>query len=54
MTRPSAHKPMPHPGYLAVIRTIDRFAELTAYLFVIVIVPLAFGPLGSRWEQPPG
>ena len=40
MTSTSARKPTPHRGYLAVIRTIDRFTEVTAYLFVIVIIPL--------------
>ena len=40
MSGTSARKPMPHPGYLAVIRTIDKFTELTGYLFVIVIIPL--------------
>jgi TRAP-type mannitol/chloroaromatic compound transport system permease small subunit len=40
MTSPSAHKLTPHRGYLAVIRTIDRFTDVTSHLFVIVIVPL--------------
>ena len=40
MTSTSARKARPHRSYLAVIRTIDRFTELTSYLFVIVIVPL--------------
>ena len=31
---------MPSRGYLGVIRTIDRFTELTSYLFVLVIIPL--------------
>ena len=31
---------MPPRGYLAVIRTIDKFTELTSYVFVIVIIPL--------------
>src|SRR5687767_10515406 len=39
MTSTSARK-RPHGSYLAVIRTIDRFTELTGYLFVIVIIPL--------------
>ena len=30
----------PSRGYLAVIRTIDRFTELTSYLFVLAIIPL--------------
>ena len=30
----------PPRAYLAVIRTIDRFTELTSYLFVLVIIPL--------------
>ena len=40
MTGTSPRKPTPHRGYLAVIRTIDRFTEVTSYVFVIVIVPL--------------
>jgi TRAP-type mannitol/chloroaromatic compound transport system permease small subunit len=40
MTSTSARKPTPHRGYLAVIRTIDRFTEVTSYVFVIVIIPL--------------
>jgi TRAP-type mannitol/chloroaromatic compound transport system permease small subunit len=40
MTATSPHRPTPHPGYLAVIRTIDKFTDATAYLFVIVIAPL--------------
>ncbi len=40
MTSISARKPMPPRAYLAVIRTIDRFTELTGYLFVLVIIPL--------------
>jgi TRAP-type mannitol/chloroaromatic compound transport system permease small subunit len=39
MTSSSARK-TPHRGYLAVIRTIDKFTEFTGYLFVIPIVPL--------------
>jgi TRAP-type mannitol/chloroaromatic compound transport system permease small subunit len=40
MTSTSAPKPRPPRGYLTVIRTIDKFTEVTTYLFVIVIVPL--------------
>jgi TRAP-type mannitol/chloroaromatic compound transport system permease small subunit len=40
MTSTSERKLTPSRGYLAVIRTIDRFTELTGYLFVIPIVPL--------------
>jgi TRAP-type mannitol/chloroaromatic compound transport system permease small subunit len=40
MTSPSERKPKPPRGYLAVIRTIDRFTDVTGYLFVIPIVPL--------------
>ena len=40
MTSTSARKRRPPRGYLAVIRTIDKFTEVTGYLFVIVIVPL--------------
>jgi TRAP-type mannitol/chloroaromatic compound transport system permease small subunit len=35
-------KPMPLRGYLGVIRGIDRFTELTGYIFVISIIPLVF------------
>ena len=31
---------MPPRGYLAVIRTIDKFTEWTGYLFVLFIIPL--------------
>ena len=31
---------MPPRGYLAVIRTIDRFTEWTGYLFVLFLIPL--------------
>ena len=40
MTTTLAPKRTPPPGYLTVIRTIDRFTEVISYLFVIVIVPL--------------
>ena len=40
MTNPPARRATPHRGYLAVIRTIDKFTEITGYLFVIVIIPL--------------
>jgi TRAP-type mannitol/chloroaromatic compound transport system permease small subunit len=40
MTGASARRRTPPRGYLKVIRTIDRFTELTGYLFVIVIIPL--------------
>jgi TRAP-type mannitol/chloroaromatic compound transport system permease small subunit len=40
MTSTSRPRPTPPRGYLAVIRTIDRFTELISYLFAIVIVPL--------------
>jgi TRAP-type mannitol/chloroaromatic compound transport system permease small subunit len=42
MTSPSARKPIPPRAYLAVIRTIDKFTEVTGYLFVLVIIPLIF------------
>jgi TRAP-type mannitol/chloroaromatic compound transport system permease small subunit len=42
MTTTAVPKPRPPRGYLAVIRTIDKFTEVTAYLFVIVIIPLIF------------
>jgi TRAP-type mannitol/chloroaromatic compound transport system permease small subunit len=40
MTSTSERKPRPPRGYLAVIRTIDKFTEVTTHLFVIVIIPL--------------
>ena len=40
MTSSSAPKRRPPRSYLAVIRTIDKFTEVTGYLFVVVIVPL--------------
>src|SRR5512145_1289815 len=40
MTGSPPRRPRPPRSYLAVIRTIDRFTEVTGYLFVIVIVPL--------------
>ena len=33
-------KPLPPRGYLAIIRSIDRFTELTGYLFVLFVIPL--------------
>jgi TRAP-type mannitol/chloroaromatic compound transport system permease small subunit len=40
MISSSARKPMPPRGYLAVIRTIDRFTDVISHVFVVVIVPL--------------
>src|SRR5262245_9018656 len=41
MTDISASRtPMPPRSYLAVIRSIDKFTELTGYVFVLVIIPL--------------
>jgi TRAP-type mannitol/chloroaromatic compound transport system permease small subunit len=40
MTSMPVRKRTPPRGYLAVIRTIDRFTEVTSYVFVIVIIPL--------------
>ena len=40
MTSTSAPKLRPPRAYLATIRTIDRFTELTGYVFVVVIIPL--------------
>jgi TRAP-type mannitol/chloroaromatic compound transport system permease small subunit len=31
---------MPPAGYLAIIRSIDRFTELTGLLFTVIVVPL--------------
>ena len=41
MTSTSPPK-IPPRGYLTVIRTIDKFTEVTSYVFVIVIIPLIF------------
>ena len=35
---------MPPRGYLAVIRTIDKFTEWTGYLFVLFIIPADLAP----------
>jgi TRAP-type mannitol/chloroaromatic compound transport system permease small subunit len=40
MTSASVSKPRPPGGYLAVIRSIDKFTEVTSHVFVIVIIPL--------------
>jgi TRAP-type mannitol/chloroaromatic compound transport system permease small subunit len=40
MSNISASRPMPPWGYLAVIRSIDKFTELTGYVFVLSIIPL--------------
>jgi TRAP-type mannitol/chloroaromatic compound transport system permease small subunit len=40
MASTSARKRRPPGGYLAVIRAIDRFTELTGYVFLIPIIPL--------------
>src|SRR5262245_36673042 len=32
--------PMPPRGYLAVIRSIDKFTTMTGYIFVLAIIPL--------------
>jgi TRAP-type mannitol/chloroaromatic compound transport system permease small subunit len=38
----SPPRPMPPRGYLAVIRTIDRFTEWTRFLFMLLLIPLIF------------
>ena len=38
----SPPKPTPPRGYLAVIRTIDKFTEWTGHIFVLFIIPLVF------------
>jgi TRAP-type mannitol/chloroaromatic compound transport system permease small subunit len=38
----SSPRPTPPPGYLAVIRTIDKFTEWTGHLFILFIIPLVF------------
>lgn len=40
MTSAAARKRTPPRSYLKLIRAIDRFTELTGYVFVIPIVPL--------------
>ncbi len=40
MSRNAARQGQPPRAYLAVIRAIDRFTELTGYLFIVAIVPL--------------
>ena len=42
MTDFPAPRPTPPRGYVAVIRTIDRFTEWSGYVFLIVLVPLIF------------
>src|SRR6185436_16281852 len=37
-----ARTPMAPRGYVAVIRTIDRFTEWSGYLFLILLLPLIF------------
>jgi TRAP-type mannitol/chloroaromatic compound transport system permease small subunit len=36
----SPAKPVPPPGYLAVIRTIDRFTDGSRFVFVLLLIPL--------------
>jgi TRAP-type mannitol/chloroaromatic compound transport system permease small subunit len=38
----SPRMPTPPRSYLAVIRAIDRFTELTAYVFILLLIPLIF------------
>jgi TRAP-type mannitol/chloroaromatic compound transport system permease small subunit len=38
----ASRKPIPPRGYLAVIRAIDTFTEWTAYLFILLLIPLIF------------
>jgi len=42
MTLSSAPQPTPSRGYVAVIRTIDRFTEWSGYAFLALLVPLIF------------
>jgi TRAP-type mannitol/chloroaromatic compound transport system permease small subunit len=37
---PSLPKPKPSRGFLAVIRSIDKFTDWTGYLFVLFMIPL--------------
>jgi TRAP-type mannitol/chloroaromatic compound transport system permease small subunit len=38
----SPPKPQPSRGFLAIIRTIDKFTEWSGHLFVLLIIPLIF------------
>ena len=38
----SSQQRMPSRGYLAVMRTIDKFTEWTGYLFILLLIPLIF------------
>ena len=40
MTSTSAQRPRPSRGYMAVIHAIDKFTELTGYVFIVLIIPL--------------
>jgi hypothetical protein len=50
----SSRTPTPPPSYLAVIRAIDRFTELTAYLFVLLLIPLIFANVIEVFARPKG
>jgi TRAP-type mannitol/chloroaromatic compound transport system permease small subunit len=38
----SPTRPMPPRGYLALIRAIDRFTELSRYVLMLLLIPLIF------------
>ena len=38
--------PTPPRGYLAVIRTIDKFTTVASYVFVLAIIFIKFRPQG--------
>ena len=38
----SLPKPVPPPGYLAVIRVIDGFTNASRFVFVLLLIPLIF------------
>jgi TRAP-type mannitol/chloroaromatic compound transport system permease small subunit len=35
-------RPTPSPGYLGLIRAIDRFTELSRYVLMLLLIPLIF------------
>jgi len=41
-SRAAPTMPLPPPGFLAVIRGIDRFTELSRYVLMLLLIPLIF------------
>jgi len=53
MTDSAARRPTPPRGYVAVIRTIDRFTEWSGYVFLAALVPLIASSAvvaSNRWD----